>query len=97
MSKKLKEEQQKKQEQLKKRQLEQLQRLMGEQEELLALVSGQQTLPGIIYCEAFGQYSGRQLYTFPVFSYLTGYFYHFSVMLPTPISSQPDNYGMVVV
>lgn len=49
MSKKLKEEQQKKQEQLKRRQLEQLQRLMGEQEELLALVSGQQTLPGIIY------------------------------------------------
>ena len=69
MSKKLKEEQQKKQEQLKRRQLEQLQRLMGEQEELLALVSGQQTLPGIIYCEAFGQYSGRQLYTFPVLSW----------------------------
>ncbi|XP_006046150.2 centromere protein J isoform X1 [Bubalus bubalis] len=43
----LKEEQQKKQEQLKRRQLEQLQRLMGEQEELLALVSGQQTLPGL--------------------------------------------------
>ncbi|XP_036687745.1 centromere protein J [Balaenoptera musculus] len=43
----LKEVQQKKQEQLKRQQLEQLQRLMEEQEKLLAMVSGQHTLPGL--------------------------------------------------
>lgn len=47
MFKKLKEVQQKKQEQLKRQQSEQLQRLMEEQEKLLTLVSGQHTLPGI--------------------------------------------------
>ena len=55
MFKKLKEVQQKKQEQLKRQQLEQLQRLMEEQEKLLAMVSGQHTLPGIMCLhETFG-------------------------------------------
>lgn len=47
MFQKLKEVQQKKQEELKRQQLEQLQRLMEEQEKLLTMVSGQHTLPGL--------------------------------------------------
>lgn len=99
MFKKLKEVQQKKQEELRRQHFEQLQRLLEEQEKLLTTVSGHQPLPGTLCLHrAFSQLNSEQWHFSPlvvwqVFSTITLSY----VVNPSFFRGLADNYEMVVV